>query len=91
MTDIAAAYRIAFETDAGHVVLLDMIRRYHVSVPVHQPGQPDMTAFFDGQRSVVLDILDVVRRSRALEEVVEESSNEALRDETPTVEQRDGL
>ena len=61
MTDFAASYRATFRSDAGRVALLDMMRRYHVGAVVHVPNDPLETAFRDGQRSVVLDILDMLR------------------------------
>ena len=55
-----ADYQSLFTTEGGRKVLLDLMARYHVGAQVHTAGDPLETAFRDGQRSVVLHLLDQI-------------------------------
>ena len=66
--ETARAYLMFEEDVRGRLILEDLKRGYHFYSSTFNPNQPDdrLTAFREGQRSVVLDIL------AALEQVKEE-------------------
>jgi hypothetical protein len=59
---ILNAYRIFAQSADGQLVLEDMKRTYNFYSSSFNPNMPDdrLTAFREGQRSVVLDILGVL-------------------------------
>lgn len=62
--NIIQAYREVFETEAGQMVLIDLMKRCYINKPVTNVsvGKDSMmaTAFFDGKRSAVLDIFKMI-------------------------------
>lgn len=54
-------YKTAFGTDDGKKVLWDLMAVFKVGDQIHVPGDPYETAFCDGQRSVVLHIMSLLR------------------------------
>lgn len=59
MTDdeITRSYKTCFESDAGKVVLDDLKRRCFFVSQTHVVDHPDMTAFNNGKRDALLEIL----------------------------------
>ena len=55
-------YVATFQTAAGQEVLRDMCKSFHVLGPTFVAGDPNLTAFREGQRHVVLSILRYVNR-----------------------------
>lgn len=60
---IAADYGLLFEGELGRKVLRRMMTTYGVFDP-HRLGTSMELAYLEGQRSVVLDILEVIRDVR---------------------------
>ena len=52
-----ADYRTVFEGPQGQRVLADLCHRHGIFDPCHVPGDPYSTAYNDGRRSVVVDLL----------------------------------
>ena len=52
-----ADYRTIFEGPQGQRVLADLCHRHGIFDPCHVPGDPYTTAYNDGRRSVVVDLL----------------------------------
>ena len=52
-----ADYRTIFEGPQGERVLTDLCHRHGIFDPCHVPGDPYSTAYNDGRRSVVVDLL----------------------------------
>ena len=52
-----ADYRTIFEGPQGERVLADLCHRHGIFDPCHVPGDSYSTAYNDGRRSVVVDLL----------------------------------
>ena len=52
-----ADYRTVFESPQGQRVLADLCQRHGIYDPCHVPGDAYSTAYNDGRRSVVVDLL----------------------------------
>ena len=52
-----ADYRTIFKGPQGERVLADLCHRHGIFDPCHVPGDPYTTAYNDGRRSVVVDLL----------------------------------
>ena len=52
-----ADYRTIFKGPQGERVLADLCHRHGIFDPCHVPGDPYSTAYNDGRRSVVVDLL----------------------------------
>ena len=52
-----ADYRTIFEGPQGQRVLADLCHRHGIFDPCHVPGDSHSTAYNDGRRSVVIDLL----------------------------------
>ena len=51
-------YEVMFRaTPEGRAEMADLVRRYHVLGPVTVEGDPVTSAYRDGQRSVVIEII----------------------------------
>ena len=68
--DIWAAYKSAFATEDGDVVLRDLEARFHMETPVFSSDSHE-TAFRDGQRSVVLLIRSFLRDRPKIEDMID--------------------
>lgn len=55
-----ALYRDFFKTDDGKKVLADLARRHFVFTTTHVPRDSDYSAFNEGRRTVILDIMSLV-------------------------------
>ena len=53
-------YRRTFDTEAGQRVLSDLMRRHFVFSVTKVPGDATESAFNEGRRSVILDIMQTV-------------------------------
>lgn len=52
--DVARAYKTTFSSEDGQVVLQDLVRRFgYTRSSTLSPGQPDVTARNEGQRTVL--------------------------------------
>lgn len=51
------SYKLMFDTEAGRIVLNDMIKRYFMLRPTYIQGDAMTSAFNEGRRSVMLEIL----------------------------------
>ena len=79
------AYRTIFALPMGQIVLRDLIERGGVLAVSHVPGLPDDTAFRDGRKSIVLELLTTLRFSAAeLIALSQEPINPAEADEPTT-------
>ncbi len=55
--EVCLAYQEVFATDAGHVVLADLMRRFgYTRTSTLVEGSPDRTALNEGQRTVLVHI-----------------------------------
>ncbi len=54
-------YRTVFDSPQGRKVLADLCQRHFVFNSTHIPNDPYTSAFQDGRRSVVVDILRYVK------------------------------
>lgn len=52
-----ADYRTIFEGPQGERVLSDLCHRHGIFDPCHVPGDSHSTAYNDGRRSVIIDLL----------------------------------
>ena len=52
-----ADYRTIFEGPQGQRVLADLCHRHGIFDPCHVPGDSHSTAYNDGRRSVIIDLL----------------------------------
>ena len=52
-----ADYRTIFKGPQGERVLADLCHRHGIFDPCHVPGDPYSTAYNDGRRSVIVDLL----------------------------------
>lgn len=57
--ELAAAYRRAFSTDDGKVVLKDLMRFGHFGEASFRADDPHLTSFREGERNAVLRILNL--------------------------------
>jgi hypothetical protein len=59
----AKMYADCFSTEAGRLILKDLKRKYHFLESSFVQGDSYLTSFFEGQRSVVLEILSMLQSS----------------------------
>lgn len=71
----AQDYRAAFTTAAGARVLRDMMRAFHMARPTHVDGDPYASAFKEGQRSVILLILNKLEVANDPDRFLQEIEN----------------
>ena len=70
---VVEAYKTVFSTDKGRVVLIDLMNKCFVTEPVTDKD-PVVSAFNDGKRCAVLDILKMVGfDERTLIELLQQS------------------
>lgn len=58
---------MVFNSEDGETVLDDMAARFHAHTPTFVAGDPHESAYLEGQRSVVLSILNMISPERYLE------------------------
>lgn len=73
----AKLYANCFSTEAGKFVLKDMKRKYHFLGSSFVVGDSNASSFYEGQRSVVLEILSILRSSEH-PEIFEAPENEEI-------------
>lgn len=56
------AYQDVFEGKSGSMVLNDLSRTFHLLGPCFEAGDPYMSAALEGQRQVVLHVLNKLKR-----------------------------
>ena len=56
LKELIQNYKTAFKTDAGKLVLEDLKKRSHFYNTTHVKGDPYESAFYEGQRSLVVFI-----------------------------------
>jgi hypothetical protein len=70
---VISLYKTVFTTGSGVVVLHDMFRRFGMFKTSLVPGDPQGTAFNEGQRSVLLYINEIINTDmKKFNKVVEE-------------------
>jgi uncharacterized protein (DUF433 family) len=62
-----------FATDVGKRVLRYLMDRNGIFRSTHQPGDPHGTAFCEGQRDVVLDVLNILKKKIDPDEFLDEA------------------
>lgn len=73
----AQAYREVFETPAGRQVLADLLEFAPVYRRAFEPGFPDVSAYHEGQRVIVLHILRMAGLSHAeVEQMAQQMESE---------------
>lgn len=50
-------YETVFSTDAGQRVIADLMSKFNIGRSSHTPGDPYETAFREGERHVVMNII----------------------------------
>jgi len=76
-------YKEAFATQSGQIVLADLCKKYRVLRPFPIKGESDAInlAFCEGQRQVVLEILNKLNYdTNKLNALIEENSTEVKND-----------
>ena len=65
--DLRAAYKFILKSNDGDVIMEDLQLRFHIHAPLFS-ADPYETAFRDGQRSVVLFMLNMLKERPTIEE-----------------------
>jgi hypothetical protein len=63
MEQLAIDYRVTFQTPAGQAVLADLLARNFVGQATFVAGAPDVTAFNEGRRRAVLELVAMINRN----------------------------
>lgn len=64
LDELKLNYRRTFESDDGKVVLEDLKKRCSFYQTTHQPGDPYESAFLEGQRFVMLTIINFIETNK---------------------------
>jgi len=64
LDELKLNYRRTFESDDGKVVLEDLKKRCYFMQTTHQPADPNESAFLEGQRFVILNILHFIETNK---------------------------
>ena len=64
--DLRTLYRVVFNNDDGHQVLNDLAARFHIHGSTFS-ADPNETAYREGQRTVVLFLLSMLREQKEKE------------------------
>tara|TARA_R110002020_G_scaffold24190_7_gene79751 strand:+ start:1938 stop:2168 length:231 start_codon:yes stop_codon:yes gene_type:complete len=59
--ELKQMYRRVFETEDGQKVIEDLKTRCWFYAPIHTPGDTHETAYRDGQRSIVLSLISMLK------------------------------
>lgn len=83
-SDLIADYSKFFNTESGKRVMRDLIRKHHVMTPSYSQTSDRETAFREGQRYVVLNIMRICKLDpnsygEMIESAKEEYENDARR------------
>ena len=77
---LADAYKQVFGSDAGRMVLADLLTRCHVLGSTFEPGDPTTTSFREGERNVALHICAMLALDpEHFERLYEQTREEYLR------------
>lgn len=76
-----AHYATTFESEDGQRVLNELIQRYYVLRPIPLDSGELAMAFMEGQRSVVLDLLDKMAFVESAPQLVHRMSRVALQED----------
>ena len=68
--DLQTLYKVVLNNDDGHKVLNDLAARFHIHGSTFS-NEPNETAFREGQRTVVLFLLAMLRENQK-EQIVDE-------------------
>ena len=63
--EIIAAYQKLFDSREGKLVLQDLVKAGHIDIPSFAPDNQYMTAFREGERSIVLRIIKTINKDPA--------------------------
>lgn len=70
------AYHEIFNTQPGQIVLHDLLRFGFIFQTTHVPGDPNLSAFNEGRRSVALRVLDMLeRKTKDAQELVSDAQD----------------
>jgi len=74
-------YKDAFESQAGKRVLNHLMKLYKVLEPTYTSNSPHDTSFMEGQRSVVLHILHILKENpQTFLDRIKQGENEQWKD-----------
>ncbi len=74
-------YQAVFKTPSGKVVLHDLMREHHMLSPSYVVGDPHESAKREGERAVILHILQYLNYNlNDLEQAIEEANNDGTID-----------
>jgi hypothetical protein len=62
LIDLVNQYKIVFGSNEGKQVIEDLSKRCHEYVTTHSKGDSHETAFFEGQRSVLVFIKSMINK-----------------------------
>jgi hypothetical protein len=83
-SDLKAAYEALFGSQsgpAGQIVFLDLWDKCGMARTNFVPGEPDLSAFNDGCRSIFLHILQMAYEPEQIEEKVKETASMEIIDD----------
>ena len=73
LSNIREEYKNVFNSPGGEIVISHLMRKFNITTPTFTPGDTHMTAYREGQRSVVLTILKFINKDTAqMAELVKE-------------------
>ena len=67
LKELVQNYKTAFNTDAGKIVLDDLKKRSHFFNTTHVKGDSHESAFYEGQRSLVVFIEKLINQKEVVE------------------------
>lgn len=76
--NLQETYAAVFETPQGQQILKHLCKTYKISRSAFAPGQPDMTAYMNGQRDVVIAILRQINKdtTKLIQQIEENTRDE---------------
>lgn len=76
--NLQETYEAVFETPQGQQVLKHLCKTYRVHKSAFAPGQPDMTAYMNGQRDVIIAILRQINKdtTKLIQQIEENTRDE---------------
>tara|TARA_R100001510_G_C7601922_1_gene168239 strand:- start:606 stop:818 length:213 start_codon:yes stop_codon:yes gene_type:complete len=68
LDDLKLSYRRCFDSDDGRIVLEDLKKRFSFYQTTHQIGDSHESAFLEGQRFVVLTLINLMKEKGEINE-----------------------
>ena len=75
LKELISNYKTTFNTDTGKIVLDDLKKRSHFFNTTHIKGDSHESAFFEGQRSLVVFIESLLNQKDEHKEIYGKSDN----------------